>query len=140
MDTEEHTRSIVARHATPAGEVMFTVYTVNHEGTYSELAEDLAAHMAANLMEIQRLDNTMLLTYDVDTFYRLWEKGIPCVLDRFSTQPQDLPGLHLFYNWAYCFYMTCQRIFERIRPEIEHVKILLNNFAENLFAGSLCSC
>ena len=140
MDTEEHTRSIVARHATPAGEVMFTVYTVNHENTYSELAEDLAAHMAANLMEIQRLDNTMLLTYDVDTFYRLWEKGIPCVLDRFSTQPQDLPGLHFIHNRAYCFCKTCQRSFERTRPEIENMKKFVNNFADNLFVGSLCPC
>ena len=54
---------------------------------------DFAAHLWQSLREVGRLENTVLFTYDLHTCQGIMARGIPCFLDRWSTQPSQLPGL-----------------------------------------------
>lgn len=53
---------------------------------------DFAAHLWQSLREIQRMENTFVVSYDLHTCQAIMQRGIPCFLDRWSLQPSQLPG------------------------------------------------
>lgn len=79
-------------HATRKNELLFTTYTFTHKGHYSHDAIHMARHMWENLREVDLLSHTVILSYDAHSCQVMWENGIPCFLDRWLPQPNDLPG------------------------------------------------
>lgn len=87
---------MVALHATKRKEVMFTTYSFTHKGHYTLDAIHQARHVWESLRGIGRLANALMLTFDEHSCQVMWENGIPCFLDRFLPQPEDLPGQAYF--------------------------------------------
>lgn len=90
--TEEDAKRMAALHATSAREIMFTTYSFTHRSQYTYDAIHQARHVWECLREIGRLSNAIMLTYDVHSCQVMWEHGIPCFLDRYLPQPNELPG------------------------------------------------
>lgn len=92
IETEDDAKALAKLHATRKKEILFTTYTFSHKRAYSYEAINAAKHMWENLREIGLIPNTILLSYDLHSCQVLWEHGIPCFLDRYLRQPDDLPG------------------------------------------------
>ena len=92
IETDADARLMANLHATDQNELLFTTYTFTHNRKYSKEAVHMARHLWQNLREIGRLQNTILISYDLHSCQVLTEHGIPCFLDRWSRQPDDLPG------------------------------------------------
>lgn len=97
LETEDDVKSMLKLHATKAGEVMLTTFTLTHHGQSDDKSVIRACHIWENLREINRLNNSLLITYDLHTCQLLWKSGIPCFLDRFLPQPSNLPGIYLLF-------------------------------------------
>ena len=89
---------MAALHATSAREIMFTTYSFTHRSQYTYDAIHQARHVWECLREIGRLSNAIMLTYDVHSCQVMWEHGIPCFLDRYLPQPNELPGGALYMH------------------------------------------
>ena len=83
---------MVALHATASLEVMFTTYSFTHKGHYTHDAINQARHVWESLREVGRMNNAIMITYDVHSCQVMWEDGIPCLLDQYLPQPDQLPG------------------------------------------------
>ena len=92
IETDADARLMASLHATDQNELLFTTYSFTHNSEYNKEAIHPARHLWQNLREIDRLNNTIIITYDLHTCQVLTEHGIPCFLDRWSRQPGDLPG------------------------------------------------
>ena len=92
IETDADARLMANLHATDQNELLFTTYTFTHNGRYSKEAVHMARHLWQNLNDIGRLQNTIIISYDLHSCQVLTEHGIPCFLDRWSRQPDDLPG------------------------------------------------
>lgn len=61
-------------------------------GFYAGHMVDFAAHLWQSLREVGRMENAIMLSYDLHSCQTVIARGIPCFLDRWSKQPSELPG------------------------------------------------
>lgn len=92
IDSEASAKSMAALHATGKKELMFTTYSFTHEGNFHPDALNSVVHIWENLRRIKRLNNSIIISYDLQTCQVLWVNGVPCFLDRYLPQPSELPG------------------------------------------------
>lgn len=92
LRTEEDAKRMASLHATESKEIMFTTYSFTHNGQYSYDARNQAKHVWESLRQIDRLKNAVIISYDTHSCQVMWENGIPCFLDHYMPQPDELPG------------------------------------------------
>lgn len=91
LSTEEDVKRMLDLHVTESNEILFTTFGM-HTGDREENVVPGFCHIWENLREIGRLKNAVLLTYDLHACQLMWENGIPCFLDRYLPQPEELKG------------------------------------------------
>lgn len=82
-------------------EIILSTFSFKHQFQHefqilqSSEQMDMLKNFAYHLRRCGRLQNSMLLSYDLPTCQTLLSSGIPCILDRAAPRPEDLPGMFL---------------------------------------------
>ena len=91
LRTEPEAERILAAYATEENQIMFTT-SWNHRSEFSNDTLEKVLHIWESLRSVGRVQNAVILTYEMETCQVLWAKGITCLVDRLQSQPPELPG------------------------------------------------
>lgn len=85
--------SIVKRIAADERRLILTTLSISYRGqNNSENQLDHMRNFAYHLHKLNRLENTLIISYETETCATLLSESIPCFVDQVATRPDELPS------------------------------------------------